>query len=426
MRTRRRVTDDSGYFRAIHLPPSTYTVTVTAAGFQTFNSPEVIVQVGLLTDLSPKMPVGAQPRPSKCSASPRHQHHLSGLADLITQRVLQDLPMNNYRWSAYALLTPGVVSDSSGFGLLSFRGQSTLLNNVTIDGADDNQATSPKSAAAPAPDTRPPRPPSRSSRSTPRTTPLSTAVPLAASSTPSPRAAAISSTANSTSPIATLNGRGGCHHSPERAADARRTLCLAALQAHRRPQAVRRRDRRPHLQDKLFFFFAGDGFQRNFPAVAVASNPAASLRFRFHTPGRQNLRPNIALAHPLPQCHRRRSLHVTDELGLPTYTAASTDYSNGITGLNTMLGTVPRRATRPSSSPRSIGRSTPEPRLIRGQSSPLVFPRRYSDRRHRRHRHQQLRQRLRPRHLRHRQAGYRHHEQPHQRGPLPVRARLRV
>ena len=48
--------------------------------------------------------------------------------------------MNNYRWSAYALLTPGVVGDSSGFGLLSFRGQSTLLNNVTIDGADDNQA----------------------------------------------------------------------------------------------------------------------------------------------------------------------------------------------------------------------------------------------------------------------------------------------
>ena len=29
---------------------------------------------------------------------------------------------------------------SNGYGLLSFRGQSTLLNNVTIDGTDDNQA----------------------------------------------------------------------------------------------------------------------------------------------------------------------------------------------------------------------------------------------------------------------------------------------
>ena len=53
---------------------------------------------------------------------------------------LHDLPQNNYRWSAFALLTPGVVNDSNGYGLLSFRGQSTLLNNVTIDGTDDNQA----------------------------------------------------------------------------------------------------------------------------------------------------------------------------------------------------------------------------------------------------------------------------------------------
>ena len=33
-----------------------------------------------------------------------------------------------------------MVSDSSGFGLLSFRGISTLLNNNTVDGADNNQA----------------------------------------------------------------------------------------------------------------------------------------------------------------------------------------------------------------------------------------------------------------------------------------------
>ena len=53
------VTDDSGFFRAIHLQPSTYTVTVTATGFQGFKSPEVIVEVGQLTDLSPKLPVGS-------------------------------------------------------------------------------------------------------------------------------------------------------------------------------------------------------------------------------------------------------------------------------------------------------------------------------------------------------------------------------
>jgi hypothetical protein len=135
------VTDDSGFFRAIHLQPSTYTVTVTAAGFEGFRSPEVIVQVGQLTDLSPKLPVGSTAQTVEVtSEAPALNTTSPELANVINQRTLQDLPVNNYRWSAYALLTPGVVADANGFGLLSFRGQSTLMNNVTVDGADDNQA----------------------------------------------------------------------------------------------------------------------------------------------------------------------------------------------------------------------------------------------------------------------------------------------
>ena len=38
------------------------------------------------------------------------------------------------------LLTPAAVGDSNGFGLIAFRGISPILNNVEIDGADDNQA----------------------------------------------------------------------------------------------------------------------------------------------------------------------------------------------------------------------------------------------------------------------------------------------
>ena len=39
-----------------------------------------------------------------------------------------------------ALLTPGAASDNNGFGLISFRGISPILNNIEIDGADNNQA----------------------------------------------------------------------------------------------------------------------------------------------------------------------------------------------------------------------------------------------------------------------------------------------
>jgi hypothetical protein len=53
---------------------------------------------------------------------------------------IDNIPVANRRWSALALTTPGVVADSSGFGLVSVRGMSTLMNNVEIDGADDNNA----------------------------------------------------------------------------------------------------------------------------------------------------------------------------------------------------------------------------------------------------------------------------------------------
>src|SRR5215469_4846704 len=133
--------DDSGFFRAIHLQPSTYTVMITAPGFATFKSSDVLVQVGLLTDIAPKLAVGStQQTVEVTSEVPAINSTTPEFSGLISQRVLQDLPVNNYRWSSYAALTPGVVVDSNGFGLLSFRGQSTLLNNVTIDGADDNQA----------------------------------------------------------------------------------------------------------------------------------------------------------------------------------------------------------------------------------------------------------------------------------------------
>src|ERR1700688_2273089 len=51
--------DASGYFRALHLQPGHYTVTITAPGFGAFKSSDVSVQVVLLTDLQSKMAIGS-------------------------------------------------------------------------------------------------------------------------------------------------------------------------------------------------------------------------------------------------------------------------------------------------------------------------------------------------------------------------------
>jgi outer membrane receptor protein involved in Fe transport len=134
------VSDAAGSFRAIHLQPGEYTVTVSAPGFQTFRATALTVSVGSLSDPQARLSIGAETTTIEVMGVEAVINTTSpDFSNTIDQKVLQDLPVNNYRWSAYALLTPGVV-EGGGFGLLSFRGQSTLLNNVTFDGADDNQA----------------------------------------------------------------------------------------------------------------------------------------------------------------------------------------------------------------------------------------------------------------------------------------------
>lgn len=134
-------TDSSGYFHVIHLEPGHYTVTIHAPGFMTYESTDLTVSVGLLTSIQAKLSAGSKAQTITVSgAQPLIDTSTPTFSASINNYELSHLPVNNYRWSSYAMLTPGVVSDGNGYGLLSFRGQSTLLNNIEFDGADDNQA----------------------------------------------------------------------------------------------------------------------------------------------------------------------------------------------------------------------------------------------------------------------------------------------
>jgi hypothetical protein len=133
--------DGSGYFKVPLLEPGRYTVTVTANGFDSYTAQHVIVQVGQLTSLMPRLTTGGATENVVVTAeAPVLNFDSPDFASNINQKAVENIPINNRRWSALALLTPGVNVDSSGFGLVSVRGVSTLLNNVLIDGADDNQA----------------------------------------------------------------------------------------------------------------------------------------------------------------------------------------------------------------------------------------------------------------------------------------------
>ncbi|HXB63061.1 MAG TPA: TonB-dependent receptor [Acidobacteriaceae bacterium] len=133
--------DDSGYYKAPLLEPGVYTVTVKATNFSNYRATDVVVQTSQTTELEPKLTAGSTGTVVEVTAgAPIINTEAPDFSSNLNQHSIQDIPINIRRWSALALTTPGVVSDTSGFGLVSVRGQSTLLNNVLIDGADDNDA----------------------------------------------------------------------------------------------------------------------------------------------------------------------------------------------------------------------------------------------------------------------------------------------
>ncbi len=133
--------DASGYFKAPEVPPGNYTVTVTAPGFETFKEVNVIVVVNEVSDVTPHMVTGsATTNVEVTGEAPILNFESPEISSTLSTHNIQDLPLNGGRWSDMTLLTPGAVGDSNGFGLISFRGISPTLNNVEVDGADDNQA----------------------------------------------------------------------------------------------------------------------------------------------------------------------------------------------------------------------------------------------------------------------------------------------
>jgi outer membrane receptor protein involved in Fe transport len=135
------VADTSGFFKAPLLEPGNYVVTISAPNFAIYRIDNVIVAVGQNTPVEPRMAIASSTSEVVVTEqAPVMNLESPDFAGSLNQAALQNVPINNRRWSSLAMTTPGVVSDASGYGLVSVRGISTLLNNVQIDGADDNQA----------------------------------------------------------------------------------------------------------------------------------------------------------------------------------------------------------------------------------------------------------------------------------------------
>jgi Carboxypeptidase regulatory-like domain len=312
-------TDASGYFRVNALQPGSYTVAVSRQGFSPYRAERVIVTVGSVTEVSPHLAVGAAAETVDVTTeAPQINYVSQEFASTLDQTAVANLPINGGRWSNFALLTPGVVSDSSAFGLLSFRGISTLLNNNTFDGADNNQAFFSEERGR-----------TRIGYSTPMEAVQEFQVNTSNYSAEYGRSAGGVVNTVSKSGTNTIHASGYFRdRDNDWGAFNEFTQLNVETPSGFTSEPIKPTDWRkmaggsiggPLVKDKLFWFVAYDWYHHNFPAVAVTSNPGVF----FAAPSAANIST------------------LASRLG-DTTAQATALYNTDLAGLNSLLGTVPR------------------------------------------------------------------------------------
>jgi outer membrane receptor protein involved in Fe transport len=128
-----------GTFEAASMPPASgYTVTITMTGFASYTAKDIAVHVGETVTVPIALNVaGGAETVSVEATSEALDTTRSGISALVSQREINDLPINGRRVDQFVLLTPGVTTDGAG-GELSFRG--VPGNNIFLqDGIDVTQ-----------------------------------------------------------------------------------------------------------------------------------------------------------------------------------------------------------------------------------------------------------------------------------------------
>lgn len=275
-------TDASGNFRVTTLQPTNYTVTIAAGNFAPYRYPNVVVNVGSVTTLDPHLAVtGATESVDVSAETPAVNTTSPDFAPVVNQVAVDNLPINGGRWSEFATLTPTVVNNANGFGLVSVRGQSVLLNNNQIDGADNNQAFFSEERGR-----------TRAGYSSPKVAVQEFQVNTSNYSAEYGQAAGGVVNTVTKSGTNSLHGE-GYFFDRDNDWGATNPFTVLAVPAGSTPAATcaslfctvpyKPKDWRkmmgfgvggPLIKDRLFWFFTYDRFLRNFPGTAIPSNPS--------------------------------------------------------------------------------------------------------------------------------------------------------
>ncbi len=126
------VTESTGHYQLVSLPIGVYRVEVQAQGFQTKRADNVVVQVATTTDLDLSLVVGQLSETVNVEASaPVIESNTMEVGQTITQRTVQEIPLNGRHFVDLGLLLPGsVVQPQNGFLTAPLRGQGAFAFNT--------------------------------------------------------------------------------------------------------------------------------------------------------------------------------------------------------------------------------------------------------------------------------------------------------
>jgi len=134
------MTDSDGKYIISFLQPGNYEISVDATGFSNLKRPNIVVEIGRSTTVDLAVVLAGQAEKINITAqAPVINTEANDISTNYDKTAMANLPISIRRWSYLALSSPGAVPDGT-FGDVSFRGISGLLNNNTVDGADNNQA----------------------------------------------------------------------------------------------------------------------------------------------------------------------------------------------------------------------------------------------------------------------------------------------
>jgi outer membrane receptor protein involved in Fe transport len=135
---RQLTTTNGGVFNAPSLVPSSgYDVTIKAAGFAPFEDRNVTILVGQDVNIAATLQVEQASARIEVIENAPVVEVKTEVSQNVTQKQIDDLPINGRRVDSFVLLTPGVVPDGTS-GLLSFRGIPGG-NNFMTDGNDTTE-----------------------------------------------------------------------------------------------------------------------------------------------------------------------------------------------------------------------------------------------------------------------------------------------